>query len=457
MSIFSQVGAAVSQAVSSAITSMVNGLVTAGINYLATKAAQGIAKSVGGNFGAVLGQLAGGAISAGLGGAATSILNDSFGENRFKIGGTFGFNTEQVVGLLVGAAGNDLANYVQKKVGGYAGFALANIISAASGAAQATLFQREYTYIDRQYIAEFGNANLAMEEFRQALSLGNYRFPQDLSERYWIRFWFKAYNRLDMGARARYTGGESIRLPIPSNLVDNYSIQYNAVSMGALGGLGADKISEIMRMSEAGSSTPEDFYRTGRAINEVIFSAEMGAYLTRRLVSGLSDSVQTAIDQVSGNILNPYVTQAFQGVNLKNHSFTWKFAPQSPEESNALKFILNRFKFHSAPVTSNGGLRLQYPSLVFVELFDQGYMFAFKPCFITSININYAPSGVPTFFKGTRAPTEVEFTLNLSETAIQDRQFVASQGGDFDVVLGYTDYSRVSANSLYNSTGSIRA
>jgi hypothetical protein len=56
------------------------------------------------------------------------------------------------------------------------------------------------------------------------------------------------------------------------------------------------------------------------------------------------------------------------------------------------------------------------------EFFNGTYMFNFKPCFITGISTNYAPQGVPSFFKGTRAPTEVEITIQLSETEIFTRR-----------------------------------
>lgn len=417
-----KVSSAISQAVSNAVTGMVTGAINAGINYIAGKAAQGISKSIGGNFGAALGQIAGGAISAGLGGAASGVLNSTFNTDRFRIGGQFGFNTEQIVGTLIGAAGQDIGRYVQNKVGGYGGFALSNIIYAATGAAQAALFNVPYQQLDYQFISEFGNANFDVQTYLASSIPGNYLYPADLGDRYWIRFNFKEYDRASVGSTANFISGDSIRLPTPANLLDNYSLQYNTTNLGALGGVGAEKVAEILNST---SASPQEIYNTARGVNEVLFSQEMVGVMLRRAAGALSDSVQTSIDQITGNILNPYATQAFQGVDLKSHQFTWRFSPRDPQESNQLRFIINKLKFHSAPVTSNSGLRMKYPSVVVIEIYNGGYLFPFKPCFISGITVNYAPSGVPAFFKGTNAPTEIELSMSLREIEIQDRQFIA--------------------------------
>ena len=436
---------AITDAIKSAVTGMVSAAVQAGIQYIASKAGGAVAKAVGGNFGQALGQITGGAISGALGGAATNVLNSTFNTDRFRIGSTFGFNTEQIVGILVGAAGQDIANYVSKKVGGYAGFAINNIIYAATGAVQSVLFQVPYQQLDYQFIAEFGRPDLDINSYLSALGNDSHVFPLDIGNNYFLRLNFKKWERRAATSSAGLVSLGSLKLPIPQNLADNYSLQYNEVNLGALGGSTLDAIAGSGVLGP--NATAADFNNLGQAANRMITENGLVGVLARRAAGALSDSIGVAIDQVTGNILNPYVTQAFRGVDLKSHTFTWRLAPRDPLESQQLKFIIKHLKMHAAPYTTDGGMRLEYPSLVLVEIYtgeigtnsmelneilrsrtngdwSSGYLYPFRPAFITSVNVNYAPSGAPAFFKGTRLPVEVELSISLKEIAIHDRSFI---------------------------------
>jgi hypothetical protein len=43
------------------------------------------------------------------------------------------------------------------------------------------------------------------------------------------------------------------------------------------------------------------------------------------------------------------------------------------------------------------------------------------------MKVNYAPNGVPSFFRGSQTPTEIDLTITLQETKIFTRE-------DFEVV-----------------------
>ena len=55
--------------------------------------------------------------------------------------------------------------------------------------------------------------------------------------------------------------------------------------------------------------------------------------------------------------------------------------------------------------------------MVLVRIFpDDEHTYQFKPCVITDLNVNYAPSSGPSFFKGIKgAPTSVEVKIGLQE------------------------------------------
>lgn len=67
---------------------------------------------------------------------------------------------------------------------------------------------------------------------------------------------------------------------------------------------------------------------------------------------------------------------------------------------------------------SSGGTLLTYPNIVQITISvnDPNYFtYVFKPAVIQSFNVNFAPSGQPSFFGNTRAPTEVEIQMQILE------------------------------------------
>ena len=67
-----------------------------------------------------------------------------------------------------------------------------------------------------------------------------------------------------------------------------------------------------------------------------------------------------------------------------------------------------------------GTASLQYPPMVEIKLMPWGNnLIRFKKCLIKSVSVNYSPSGLPSFFQGTREPTMIQLEIQLLETEIQ--------------------------------------
>ena len=75
---------------------------------------------------------------------------------------------------------------------------------------------------------------------------------------------------------------------------------------------------------------------------------------------------------------------------------------------------------------------LGYPQMVQItlepDLSEQ--LYKFKQCMISSVNVNYSPNGVPSFFAGTQYPTVIEFQVNLQELEIFTSQDYGGKNGD---------------------------
>lgn len=252
---------------------------------------------------------------------------------------------------------------------------------------------------------------------------GQLSFPNNIGE-YWISFVFEAYERKVPLSSAKSLPTQTINLPIPSNLQEQFAMQYADKQLGIAGFLEQNiptgiNFSDAKSVGEAvGKATSETFKQAGNI---------QGAFYLGRSVAGLSDSVGSAVDKATGTILNPFQSLVFQGINLRTHSFTYKFSPNNETETKTLKEILYEFKRRMHPQKDN--LLYTFPDTVkifFGKVNSEPYFF--KKCFLESMSINYAPSGVPAFFTQTSSPVEVEFSLSFKEIEPMTRDDIEKNG-----------------------------
>ena len=241
---------------------------------------------------------------------------------------------------------------------------------------------------------------------------GNQRFPSDLSS-YYISFQFMKYERRSIFDRTQFTSSGGITLPMPDNLMDanhvNWSPEEQSLAVGA-------GVEQLLHTGVSTSSSTSDIVG---AVAGAVQSAGAGA-----LVEGISSIAAKYTGLTAGNVLslkglaeNPFLTMLFKSPAFKSHSFSWRLAPKSPSESNTLLGLITTFKANMLPSfqPGTGGIFLSYPMMVNIKLNPNQYLYNFKPAVITDVNVNYAPMGVPSFFKGTHAPTSIEFSINIME------------------------------------------
>jgi len=227
-----------------------------------------------------------------------------------------------------------------------------------------------------------------------------------------------------------------IILPVPNNLQESHSMGYSEKTLGILGLLEKDLLNNNVLGSvfdgRAADMKPEDWERIGKN-----FGLNMGApqnlmYLGRGAIGSISDSAGNAVDRVSGTVLNPFQALQFTGVNLREHSFTYRFSPNSASESLLLKKIIRTFKIRmhpDAPRTAGGAIPLfNFPDtcdISFGPALDNLYYI--KRCFLKNMTVNYAPQGTPAFFAGTNEPVEIEVALQFGEIAPILREDILEQ------------------------------
>lgn len=227
------------------------------------------------------------------------------------------------------------------------------------------------------------------------------QFPDQRGE-YYMVLKFQSYDRPSPQTAAKFKHFRTIILPVPRDLKENFDLNIDGKPQGFGGGV-ADVATDFLR---------------GAGIDKLKGQAFALAY--SKLIQMTGDAGDS-LGQIIGAVPNPHLQAIFSGVELRNHTFQWTFAPRNPQESRNLKAIIHEIKKNSLPAYSTTGTAaLTYPAMVEISIMPWGdNLIRFKKCLIKNVAVNYAPAGIPSFFREEREPTMIQLELQFLETEIQ--------------------------------------
>lgn len=233
----------------------------------------------------------------------------------------------------------------------------------------------------------------------------------DATGEYYMDLVFQKYYRPSPQTVGEFRRFKRILLPIPMTLKEQFDLDVDQKAQGAVGGL-ADLGMDVLGVGS-------------RAGGEFAIAYSFAAQI-------LEGTVADALGQALGAVPNPHLQAIFSGVNLRQHTFQWTFAPRNPQESRNLKAIIHEMKKNSLPsYSTTGTAALQYPPMVDVKIQPWGdNLIKFKKCLVNNVSVNYAPAGLPSFFQGTREPTMIQLEIQLLETEIQTAKDYGINPGD---------------------------
>lgn len=251
-------------------------------------------------------------------------------------------------------------------------------------------------------------------------------FPSGLTD-YYIRFQFVEYKRRNADESAKVTIGNTIYLPLPSNLEEAFSMNISDKSAASiLGfniGFAEDAIREAVSSQEGAKAQLSELGKQLQQAGESKIKLNDIAVTAGRLAAGAGDTlvpgfsnIASFYERIFGVSVNPFLAMQFEGVNLRSHTFRFKLAATDENESRTIRDIIKEFKTRMHPELSSGGLLFKYPDVARVAFGpNKDNLYPILDCFVESISVNYAPSGVPAFFAGTKEPVEIDLTVNLKE------------------------------------------
>lgn len=216
----------------------------------------------------------------------------------------------------------------------------------------------------------------------------NDSFPNDLEQsnrKFFTKITFSKYNYSFAGGAGAIILGDSVTLPIPRKLNDDEIINWEEWSGVSAAAQAAQGLGSYLPFAGA----------VGQAASSLAAGADM-------------------LGTFTGQSVNPFMFMMFKRPNFKEHTLQWSLAPNTKEESETLKRIINKCKKAALPSGGRTSFMMDYPDMCNVSFTPDNYLYKIKPCAIISVQVDYTGAGMPSFFN-TGAPTIVNLTLRLKE------------------------------------------
>ena len=155
---------------------------------------------------------------------------------------------------------------------------------------------------------------------------------------------------------------------------------------------------------------------------------------------GAAGSVASA----RGVVINPRLEKLFKQKEFRTFSFSWEFYPRNKTEVQAIRDIIETFRYHAHPARdeqvvgekeSNVQIMLRVPAEFEVRFLSSNpdinqagfveneYLPKIGRCSLTSISVDYTPNSIFSTFVD-NSPTAIVLTLNFSEMGVLTRETV---------------------------------
>lgn len=291
------------------------------------------------------------------------------------------------------------------------------------------------------------------------------KYPSNLAaveETDYVRFIFKEYKApfssgaTDTGNRGSQigynqssknlvtdTGLTPIALYMPEDIQAQYGAQW--------GGRSIQNLTANMLIGAGDVTDPGKFIDSLKgslgSVGESVFYGGINQVVGQLQKTGQGEGLNTndIFGSVGGIVLNPNTELLFQGFDLRTFTLSFKLVANEQADTTSIRSIISTFKRAMLPKINEGvkandeaagktGTQnfIGVPSLVEVT-FMQGakvnpWVTQFKPCAITSLNVNYTPDGSYSTYRD-GAPVAITLQIGFSETKLVYREDIFNDRG----------------------------
>ena len=225
-----------------------------------------------------------------------------------------------------------------------------------------------------------------------------------------------------------------ITLPMTQELQVSYNAGY---ANPDLGGVMAAAISAVEKMAKpVGEGAFSDkVIEVGKSIGGLV--KEAPAAVVNQALGLLGSAGGVAVATAFGVARNPHKATLFEGTDFRSHSFSFRFSPVRASESDAIKNIIQIFKYHMHPgyvegeIAGAGNHFFTTPEFFEIELSNKGkYTVSdYRTCVLKGMSVNYQPSNYPAYARvagSDPAPMEVIMNLEFQETEIITKEVIGN-------------------------------
>ena len=254
---------------------------------------------------------------------------------------------------------------------------------------------------------------------------GSLQFPGDIGK-YIFKITLSTYSRENWNSVGSLNTLGTIYLPMPEQLVDSATVNYQQVNAGIAGAaiMSSSWKNAYQAMTQSSSTAAYDAAIQSGAqnldgfIQRVLFGG-LDAAATATL--GALGNQEAALNAKLGMALNEYLTVMLSGPSYKVREFSWKFSPRNDTESNTLNQIIAILKNAQAPsFSSTSQMFFSWPNIFQCQFLTQmnqdlsGWLYAMKPAVCNDLVVNYSPS-IPAFHRFDSSPESIQIMLRLTE------------------------------------------
>jgi hypothetical protein len=220
----------------------------------------------------------------------------------------------------------------------------------------------------------------------------------------------------------------SITLYLPPTVKVNYTADYEEMSLPVTRDINiAEGAMDALVGAVSGRTSGADAGAWGGALANQLGSS---------LPAGWGNALKEA-GYYGKAIINPHMALLFKGMRFREFAFSFQLMARNKKEAEEIQKIIWKFKYHEHPAMQGSGALLGFPEEfdIFVatrpepnspwedensEGDNQGgsyYMFRFRRCVLHRVDVDYAGSGVPSFFVN-GAPVDIRLDLVFKETVL---------------------------------------
>ena len=221
-----------------------------------------------------------------------------------------------------------------------------------------------------------------------------------------------------------------IFLPIPESITDSNGVTWGEDSLNGLAatalGIGLKTITAESGTEAVKALTSGTKEAVGGLLSDNMTTQAINSTFASMAVNALGGNTSAAgvLARKTGAILNPNMELLFGGVQLRQFSFSFDFAPRDKEESVVIKKIIRAFKKSlnaknsSTDENKGAGLFIKSPD-VFQLTYKTGasnhrFLHKFKPMALLNIAVNYTGAGTYATYDNT-APVHTKIDLTFQE------------------------------------------